>query len=279
MICSVKNFDNAMQMALNAAEQFLGATAPNPPVGCIALDKNGKVLLGAGHRKAGEPHAEASVLQLAKKLGVLQEIETLVVTLEPCNHHGRTPPCTEAILANKNIRRVVFGAKDPNPNVKGSGEDVLRGKGVEVISGVLKQDCEMLIRAFAKWSRTGTPYITVKTVHQADGSMIPPKGEKTFSRPESLVLAHELRKRADAILTGSGTVIADNPEFTVRHIPDHPGKKRWLLVADRRGRIDPSWLRSAEAKGFQVRSTGRWEEELKVLGKQGVLELLPLIFC
>jgi diaminohydroxyphosphoribosylaminopyrimidine deaminase/5-amino-6-(5-phosphoribosylamino)uracil reductase len=270
----MSKYDNAMKMALNAAEQFVGATAPNPPVGAIALDRQGKVLLGAGHAGAGQPHAEAKVLDLAQKLGKLSQIETLVVTLEPCNHQGRTPPCTDAILKHKNIRRVVFGCRDPNPNVKGGGAERLKQAGLEVLEGVLERECFFLIRAFAKRARTGRPYVTMKAAFTPEGSMIPPAGQKTFTGKESLVFAHELRKRADAIWTGSGTVLADDPEFTVRWLPDHPGKKRFLVLSDRRRRIPAAWLAKAEKNGLRPHFAVSLEEGLDFLGKNGVLEVL-----
>jgi len=263
-----------MKMALNAAEQFVGATAPNPPVGAIALDKGGKVLLGAGHAKAGEPHAEAKVLELAAKLGKLAAIETLVVTLEPCNHQGRTPPCTEAILRHRHIKRVVFGCRDPNPKVTGQGAGRLRAAGLEVVEGVLEDECRFLIRAFAKACNTGLPYVTLKTAIRADGSMIPPAGSKTFTSDSSLRLAHELRKRADAIWTGSGTVLADDPDFTVRLVSDHPGKRRQLVLSDRRRRVPPAWLAKAEKNGFQQLFAPSLQEGLEILGKNGALEVL-----
>ena len=270
----MKNFEPAMRMAINAAEQFLGATSPNPPVGAIALDRNGKVVLGAGHQKAGTAHAEAKVLELASKLGKIRDIETLVITLEPCNHDGKTPPCTKAILKHPQIKRVVIGCRDPNPNVKGRGIEQLKSAGIEVLQGVLESECAFLIRAFAKQVRTGRPYVTLKAAFNKEGSMIPPAGQKTFTSQASLIFAHELRKRSDAIWTGSGTVLADQPEFTVRHLPDHPGKQRFLLLSDRRRRIPKSWLESAEKKGFQLHYAETFSDGLDFLGKNGVLEVL-----
>jgi len=270
----MNRFIPAMKMALNAAEQFVGATAPNPPVGAIALDRSGKVLLGAAHQMAGAPHAEAKLLELAEKLGKLAAIETLVVTLEPCNHKGRTLPCTDAILKHKNIRRVVFGCHDPNPQVKGGGEARLREAGLEVISGVLENECRFLIRAFAKQVRTGRPYVTIKAAFTDEGSMIPPIGEKTFTSPASLLFAHELRKRADAIWTGSGTVLADYPQFTVRWLPDHPEKRRFLVLSDRRRQVPKDWLALAEKNRFRIHYAENLEEGLDFLGKSGVLEVL-----
>lgn len=270
----MKEFENAMRMAINAAEKFAGATAPNPPVGAIALDKSGKVLLGAAHQKAGLPHAEAKVLELAAKLGKLSNIHTLVVTLEPCNHHGKTPPCVDAILKNKNIRRVVIGSRDPNPKVAGGGLEALKKAGIEVVEGVLEDECDFLIRSFSKHSFTGRPYVTIKSALDVNGSMIPPAGAKTFTSKPSLIFAHELRKRADAIWTGSGTVLADKPEFTVRWVPDHEGKKRFLILSDRRKRVPQSWLDRAKENGFNVHQADSFEEGLDFLGKAGVLEVL-----
>ncbi|HEY8279625.1 MAG TPA: bifunctional diaminohydroxyphosphoribosylaminopyrimidine deaminase/5-amino-6-(5-phosphoribosylamino)uracil reductase RibD [Bdellovibrionota bacterium] len=264
----------AMKMALNAAKQFEGATAPNPPVGAIALDKQGKVVIGAAHQNAGAPHAEAKLLELAGKLGKLSSIETLVVTMEPCNHQGRTPPCTEAILKHKNIKRVVFGCHDPNPQVAGGGEKWLRDAGLEVISGVLENECRFLIRAFAKHARTGRPYVTLKAAFTSENSMIPPAGQKTFTSQSSLYFAHELRKRADAIWTGSGTVLADKPELTVRWLPDHPEKHRWLILSDRRRRIGKDWLAQAEGNGFRIHYADSLEDGLDFLGKNKALEVL-----
>jgi diaminohydroxyphosphoribosylaminopyrimidine deaminase/5-amino-6-(5-phosphoribosylamino)uracil reductase len=270
----MKTYENAMKMALNAAEQFIGATAPNPPVGCIALDKNGKVLLGAAHQGAGSPHAEAKVLDLAAKLGKLSQIETLVVTLEPCNHHGKTPPCTEAILKHKNIKRVVYGSKDPNPNVKGGGAERLKASGIELIERILKEECDFLIRAFRKWSETKLPYVVLKGAFTQEDSMIPPAGQKTFTSQASLYFAHELRKKSDAIWVGSGTVLADSPELTVRWMPDHPGKKRHLILSDRRRRIPSSWIEREKTLGFLPHFAENLSEGLEFLGKNGVLQVL-----
>jgi diaminohydroxyphosphoribosylaminopyrimidine deaminase/5-amino-6-(5-phosphoribosylamino)uracil reductase len=269
-----QKYESAMRMAINAAEKFAGATAPNPPVGAIALDKNGNVLLGAAHQKAGTPHAEAKLLDLAGQLGKLSAIETLVLTLEPCNHEGRTPACTEAILRHKNVRRIVFGAHDPNPNVTGGGAERLRSAGLEVIDGVLGAECEFLIRAFTKHSLTGRPYVTLKAALAANGSMIPPAGKKTFTSKPSLIFAHELRKRADAIWTGSGTVLADEPEFTVRWVLDHPEKHRFLVLSDRRKQISPAYLAKAKSNGFEPLYADELEAGLDLLGSKGVLEVL-----
>ena len=266
---------DAFLAACAEAERFVGATAPNPPVGAAALDANGKILAVSAHERAGTAHAEARVLEECRARGILGQVTTLVVTLEPCNHTGRTPPCTEAILAT-GIRRVVFGVADPNPRVAGGGAARLRAVGLEVeeFRGRARVRAEELLAPFRHWVTTGLPYVTVKTAHLPDGSMIPPAGQKTFTSESSLRFAHELRRRADAILTGSGTILADDPSFTVRLVSDHPGKRRWLVILDRRGRVSAEWRARAEARGFRVLVATDYREALRRLGSAGVLEVL-----
>jgi diaminohydroxyphosphoribosylaminopyrimidine deaminase/5-amino-6-(5-phosphoribosylamino)uracil reductase len=266
------SLNQAMELALVEARKFVGATAPNPAVGATLLDGNGEVLAVAAHERAGTAHAEVRALEICVRAGTLDRAHTMVVTLEPCNHAGKTPPCSDAILRTP-IKRVAYGASDPNPLAQGSSEK-LRAAGLEVIEGVLKKECDILLHPFRTRITTGLPWITVKTAHLPTGSMIPPPGEKTFTSPESLRLAHELRKRADAILTGSGTILADQPEFTVRHVIDHPGKSRWLVVMDRRKRVPKAWTESAKSRGFQLVFPDSVEAGLRYLGAQGCLEVL-----
>jgi diaminohydroxyphosphoribosylaminopyrimidine deaminase/5-amino-6-(5-phosphoribosylamino)uracil reductase len=269
----------AMRRALNAARAFAGATSPNPPVGSAALDETGGIVSIFAHERAGEGHAEARVIQDCLKRGFAPE--TLVITLEPCNHTGRTPPCTDAILElakRGSLKRVVYGSDDPNPRVRGSGLGRLRAAGLavdRVADPELRRQCDRLVAPFVKWITLGRPWVTLKSALNRQGSMLPEPGTKTFTSPDSLRLAHELRRRADAILTGSGTVLADLPEFTVRHVADIPGKRRWLIVLDRRGRTPEDWLKASETRGFRVRTDlPGLEEALNFLGSQGVLEVL-----
>ena len=272
----------AFARAIDCASAFVGATAPNPPVGCVLLDQDGHPLAAAAHPRAGEGHAEARAIEAATAAGVAERIHTVVVTLEPCNHRGRTPPCTEAILAT-NSREVWIGAPDPNPSVKGGGAARLAQAGLRIafacdIPGAdgtaTAAQAERLIAPFAKRVRTGLPWITVKQALDRTGSMIPPRGAKTFTSEASLRLAHALRKRADAILTGSGTVLADRPEFTVRRIPDFPARRRTLVVLDRRALVPDCYLEAAQARGFEVWRAGSAEEALERLGTAGALEVL-----
>jgi diaminohydroxyphosphoribosylaminopyrimidine deaminase/5-amino-6-(5-phosphoribosylamino)uracil reductase len=278
----------ALESALQAAAAMRGATAPNPPVGAAALDAQGNLLGTAAHEKAGTPHAEAGLLTQLEAQGLLGRAQTLLVTLEPCNHTGRTPPCTEAILRAK-IRRVIYAVADPNPRVAGGGALALRERGVDTWAlqdlqasdltlreqqNQLLQEAQQLIAPFRKWSITGLPYVTIKRALTAQGSMIPPLGTKTFTRETSLDLAHQLRRRADAVLTGSGTVLADEPEFTVRRVPDHPGKQRKLVILDRRGRVPESYREVAQNRGFEVWMRVDLQAALAELGKAGCLEVL-----
>ena len=271
----------SFQVALALARQFVGATAPNPPVGAVAIDRWGNILSVQAHERAGSAHAEAKVLADLAQRGLIDQIDSLFITLEPCNHLGRTPPCTEAILTAK-VKHVIYGAPDPNPRVAGQGAERLRAAGVRVqlcADPDLRASCEELIRPFSHWATTGLPWVVVKTAHLASGSMIPPSGLKTFTSASSLKLAHQLRKRADAIITGSGTILADRPEFTVRHVPDHlivtsGAKPRVLVVMDRSGKTPSDWIDAARDRGFEVLIRQDLEETLVELGKRGVLEVL-----
>lgn len=272
----------AFRHALQSAARFSGATSPNPPVGCVILDKQGNLLAKAAHQKAGDCHAEALAIEHCRTNGVVERIHTVVVTLEPCNHTGRTPPCTEAILGTP-AQAVWIGTRDPNVDVRGNGADRLAANGlsihfIEQLGGPdaahLTQSAKRLIAPFARHAHTGLPWVTVKQAINRAGSMIPDTGKKTFTSPHSLTFAHQLRKRADAILTGSGTVLADHPEFTVRHVPDFEGKRRYLVILDRSGRVTNSYLENARTAGFTARVETSLERALLRLGQADVLEVL-----
>lgn len=273
---------DAFRQALQSAASFAGATSPNPPVGCVILDRQGNLLAKAAHQKAGDLHAEALAIERCQKDGVVARIHTVVVTLEPCNHTGRTPPCTEAIL-NTPAQDVWIGTRDPNPDVRGNGADKLAASGLNVRlveqldapdATLLSQSAKRLIAPFAKHARSGLPWVTIKQAVNRAGNMIPDAGQKTFTSQRSLTLAHQLRKRADAIVTGSGTILADRPEFTVRHVPDFKDKQRQLVILDRRGRVSNSYLTDAQNAGFQARIETSLEDALRRLGQAGALEVL-----
>lgn len=268
----------AFARALAAAEAYRGATAPNPPVGCVVLDAQGWELAVAAHQRAGEAHAEAKALSVCAATGTLDRAHTLLVTLEPCNHTGRTPPCCDAILASP-VRAVWIGSADPNPVVRGGGARRLKDAGLAVHwmaerEPALAVAAAALIAPFAKRARTGLPWVTVKQALDETGSMIPPAGQKTFTSQSSLRFAHQLRKRADAILTGSGTVLADLPEFTVRHVEDHAGKVRDLFILDRRKRVPAAYLSLAQRRGFRTHLVSSLDEAIALAVANGALEVL-----
>jgi diaminohydroxyphosphoribosylaminopyrimidine deaminase/5-amino-6-(5-phosphoribosylamino)uracil reductase len=273
---------DAFAHAIAAATDYAGATSPNPPVGCVLLDASGEILAVEAHRKAGDLHAEARAIAASRAAGTIDRIHTVVVTLEPCNHHGRTPPCAEAILSTP-AREVWIAERDPNPRVEGGGAARLAADGLAVRfltdldhpdTGHLAAEAERLIAPFVKWVTTGVPFVTVKQALDETGSMIPPKGQRTFTSETSLTLAHRMRRRADAILTGSATILADNPEFTVRRLPDHPGKTRILAILDRSSRVPADYLAEATRRGLRPMLFADVGDALARLGAEGVHEVL-----
>ncbi|PIB96919.1 bifunctional diaminohydroxyphosphoribosylaminopyrimidine deaminase/5-amino-6-(5-phosphoribosylamino)uracil reductase RibD [Caulobacter sp. X] len=272
----------AFDQALLAGAALAGATAPNPPVGCAALAADGEILAVGAHHGAGLAHAEAAVLDVCRQAGRLDAIAALVVTLEPCNHQGRTPPCVAAILASP-VRAVWIGARDPNPAVAGGGAQALGDAGLIIgfaadlphpDASALARRCARLIAPFSRRVRTGRPWVTVKQALRADGAMIPPAGSKTFTSEASLDLAHSLRRRADAIVTGSGTILADNPWFTVRRVADPRTTRRRLAILDRRGRVPASYLVQARERGLVPSVHPDWPGLLTELAADGALEVL-----
>ncbi len=262
-----------LEIAAAEASKYRGATDPNPPVGAVAVDSGGKILAIDAHRFAGGPHAEELVITQCLSKGVLNRLHALIVTLEPCNHYGKTGPCTKTVLGTK-IEEVHIGSKDPNNHVFGGGAEFLKEKGLSVSFYPEAKQCESLIKPFSTWLKQDRPYITIKRALTENGSMIPPVGQKTFTSSTSLIFAHQLRKRSKAVLTGSETVLKDDPAFTVRHVSDHKKIKRYLVVLDRRKRIEGSWVEKSKTSGFEVMLKSSAKNALKELKNNGVLEVL-----
>jgi diaminohydroxyphosphoribosylaminopyrimidine deaminase/5-amino-6-(5-phosphoribosylamino)uracil reductase len=196
-----------MKQALSMARRGLGSTSPNPVVGALVV-KEGRIIGSGYHKRAGAPHAEIEALT---KAGEGAKGATLYVTLEPCNHYGRTPPCTKAIVES-GIRRVVAGIYDPNPQVRGGGCDCLESQGVAVKCGVLDEECTRLNEVYIKYVTRGRPFVIVKGALTLDGWIGTRTGNsKWITNEKSRRFVHTLRKRADAIMVGVETVIADNP--------------------------------------------------------------------
>lgn len=200
-----------MKRALDLAQQGYGLVNPNPLVGAVIV-KNGKIIGEGYHEYFGGPHAEINALKNIKNaIGA-----TLYVTLEPCNHFGKTPPCTDRIIQEK-ISRVVIGLRDPNPMVNGKGVRKLRKEGIHVETGILKQEITKLNEVYTKYITTGLPFCVVKTAMTLDGKISTVSGDsKWISNEKSRRFVHELRHRYSAIMVGVNTIIKDNPALTDR---------------------------------------------------------------
>ena len=204
-----------MRLALRLARRGHGATSPNPLVGAVVV-KGGKIIGRGWHRRAGLPHAEIEALLNAQKNYFNPRGATLYVTLEPCCTHGRTPPCTDAIIS-AGIKRVVIGATDPNPNHAGKGFKILKRAGINVVHGILADECAKLNEAFNHWIVERTPFVTVKAAMTLDGKIATASGEsKWITGEEARAHGMKLRQGSDAILVGINTILADNPSLTAR---------------------------------------------------------------
>ena len=221
-----------MKKAIVLARKGLGRTSPNPIVGAVVVRK-GRVIGQGFHQKAGGPHAEPIAIAQAGKEA---KGATLYVNLEPCNHFGRTPPCTQAIIES-GIKKVVFGLSDPNPVVKGGGADRLQSQGIEVVGGVLEEDCRRLNEVYIKWITTGLPFVIMKAAVSLDGRIATRTGDsKWISNERSRLLVHRIRNQVDGILVGIGTVVKDDPLLTVR-LPQGKIKDPLRIILDPRLRI------------------------------------------
>lgn len=252
-----------MDLALLHAKD--GHPSPNPHVGALVV-KNGQ-LVGAGHHEqAGGEHAEVGALQAA---GEKARGGTLYVTLEPCNHHGRTPPCTDAIVAS-GVARVVVGIRDPNPHVDGQGIEKLRNAGIDVIVGVREAGARKVIAPWSKHITTGLPYVSLKLAMSLDGRIATRSGEsKWVTGPDARAKVHLLRARNDAVAVGIGTALADDPRLTVR---DAPGESPVRVVFDTKLRLEPSSRIAQTARDVQTivlcgtEASVELENELVALG-------------
>lgn len=206
-----------MAQAIRLAERGLYTTDPNPRVGCV-LVKNGEVIGEGWHERAGEPHAEIMALLTAKNKGADDQVKgaTAYVSLEPCCHHGRTPPCSEALI-EAGVSRVVVAMEDPNPQVAGKGVSQLREAGIEVEVGVMTEQAEALNPGFVQRMRNSRPFVRCKMAMSLDGRTAMASGESQWITGEHARKdAHRLRARSSAIVTGIGTVSKDDPSMTVR---------------------------------------------------------------
>jgi diaminohydroxyphosphoribosylaminopyrimidine deaminase / 5-amino-6-(5-phosphoribosylamino)uracil reductase len=219
-----------MKQALDLAENGRGFTSPNPMVGAVVV-KDGRIIGRGWHQKAGGPHAEVHAIDDA---GPEAEGATLYVTLEPCNHHGRTPPCTKKILA-AGIRRVVVAMDDPNPHVAGGGAEFLRQQGITVISGVCENDARRLNEFFITHVRKRRPFVILKTAATLDGRIATRTGDSRWVTGErARAHVHEIRHAVDAIMVGVNTILTDDPSLTTRREGDKPGVNPRRFILDTR---------------------------------------------
>ena len=248
-----------MRAALSLAARHLGQVWPNPAVGCVIVDPYGRVVGRSSTQPGGRPHAETQALAMA---GDRARGGTAYVTLEPCSHHGKTPPCAEALIA-AGIGRCVSALEDPDPRVSGSGHAALGGAGIAVEVGLLAEAARALNAGFLKRVAEGLPLISLKLATSLDGRTATRTGDSKWITGEpARQFGHLLRASHDAIAVGSGTVLADDPQLTCR-LPGLEHRSPVRLVFDRRGRTparskllagEPStWLLTAQSKlGFQV---------------------------
>lgn len=284
-----------MREAIDLARRGEEAVSPNPMVGAVVV-RRGRVLGRGWHRRHGGPHAEVEALRDAGS----STGGTIYVSLEPCGHTGKTPPCADAIIA-AGLRRVVYAVADPNPLTRGKGPRRLRSAGVEVASGLLRADAVRLNRPYFHWIRTGRPWVLLKWAMTLDGKIATGAGESRWiTGAPARSFGHRLRRRVDAVLVGTRTAMADDPLLTPRPAR---GRHPWRVLLDRRARI-PLGLRllrpagrertvyvtsrrcpaarrhRLESRGVRVLVVGErgggidLEELLELLGREGISQIL-----
>ncbi len=282
-----------MRLALDLAEGAAGQTGINPAVGCVVV-KNGRIVGLGAHLRRGEAHAEVHALNMA---GAEAEGATVYVTLEPCSHHGRTPPCCDRLIAEK-VGRVVAAMADPNPLVAGQGLQRLRDHGIRTHVGLLEERARSLNEAFLKFIATGLPFVTLKTALTMDGQIASKTGHSRWvTGPGAREAVHTLRHRNQAIMIGKQTALQDDPELTTRlsvpglnpiriivdaklELPEtlrvfNDAAPTWILTTDRAGAESEKRLRS---KGAEIIRCGGEQVDLAQamaeLGKREVASVL-----
>ena len=258
-----------MRRALALAARGRGTARPNPMVGCV-LVRGGKILAEGFHTQPGSDHAEVAAL---RKLGMRARGATAYVTLEPCDHTGRTGPCTKALI-DAGVTRVVYALRDPNPIVDGRGQKRLRSAGIPVEGGLFAAESAALNRGYVRWITAGRPWVTLKAAVSLDGRIATRSGDSKWITGEAArKAAHRLRAEHDAILVGSGTVLADDPALTVRGVR---GRDPQRVILDGRLRTPPrskavpgSWIITAKQGGEALTQRGATVIRLPPKGKSG----------
>ncbi len=290
---TVKSDMQYIHRCLTLARRGRGGVSPNPMVGCVIM-KNGLVIGEGYHHRFGEHHAERNAIHNAK---TSVRGATLYINLEPCSHYGKTPPCVDAIVES-GIRRVVVGTLDPNPLVAGRGVKILREAGIDVTVGVKNDECKEFNKTFFKYICTGQPYVLVKIAQTLDGYIASKNHSGKITSLASRRLVHQWRSEYDAVLVGAGTVNADNPSLTLRHVRgrqpirivvdgklssnskarifnDRYVEKTYLVTEERHLRNDPKKREAFEKKGVVLVSLRGKREG--VLSFREILRALGLI--
>jgi diaminohydroxyphosphoribosylaminopyrimidine deaminase/5-amino-6-(5-phosphoribosylamino)uracil reductase len=269
-----------MQRAIELARETVGLASPNPQVGCVLVHE-GKIIGEGAHLYDARDHAEIVALKQAAAHGHSVEGATAYVTLEPCSHHGRTGPCADALIAAK-IARCVVATVDPNPLVGGQGIAKLRAAGIEVTVGVLQQQARDLNDPFAHFVQTRRPFVTLKAALSVDGKLAPPAARRTAGQPhwltgpESRAEVHRLRHASDALVTGIGTVLADDPTLTDRSgLPRRRPLLRIVLDTHLRLPLTSQLVRSAANDLLIVCGADAPPRHLAALAANGI-EVLPV---
>ncbi|MCX5633862.1 MAG: bifunctional diaminohydroxyphosphoribosylaminopyrimidine deaminase/5-amino-6-(5-phosphoribosylamino)uracil reductase RibD [Phycisphaerae bacterium] len=279
-----------MRLALDLAWKGIGSVEPNPAVGCVIV-KNGKIIGKGFHKKFGGSHAEINALKSCKQSSAGA---TMYVTLEPCCHYGKTPPCTNAII-KAGIKKIAAATKDPTKKVNGKGFKILKKAGMKVITGICQNEAQILNAPFLKFAGTKKPWVIIKWAQSADGFLARTDKKRWITNSKSRKDAHKLRRKVQAILVGINTVLADNPMLTAR--PD-TGRQPLRVVLDSRLKIplDCNLIKTAKKmpvcifttidkakikqKGVKIVKTGKYKGKINLktvlaeLGKRNIQQLL-----
>lgn len=255
-----------MRQALRLARRGRGKTSPNPMVGAV-IARGDRIIAEGYHHYFGGDHAEVDAIKNAR-----EDVSgaTMYVTLEPCTHYGKTPPCVDAIVRAK-LGKVVIGVLDPFPEMRGRSLEILKQHGIETVVGVLENECRALNEVYLKYTTTGVPFVTVKFAQTLDGRIATAAGaSRWISSPPSRKIAHRLRARHDAVLVGVGTVLADDPELTVRLVK---GRNPARIVLDSQLSI-PTGARVLKdqpaARTFVAATPAADKDKLAALHKAGI---------
>lgn len=255
-----------MRLALAQARKGLGRTHPNPAVGAVIV-RSGRVVASGWHRGAGRPHAE---IEAIRAYGRSTAGATIYITLEPCSTHGRTPPCTDAIISGQ-FKRVVYGATDPNPDHVGRARRILQKDGIDVTEGILAQECTDMNADWNKWIVEGIPYVIAKAGMTLDGRIGSHPASRWITNDRSRRDAMKTRARVGAILVGAETVRVDNPLLTIRGLKAH---QPWRVVISRSGNLPTTAHLFTDEHRERTLVFSSLKAALRDLGRRGVVSVL-----